>query len=314
MNIDAIKSSSSGRWLGIFQSLGIEVPMPPGQHGPCPIERSGTDRFRLDRDSAISGTWFCGQCSPHAGDGISLVQRALGLSFVETLERISEVVGMVSATYPDNKPKKDPKIALTELWKNSKKLVQGDPVTKYLQSRSIVMVPNDVRFCPSCYNSDTKTKMPAMISLVRNSEGKGVSIHRTYLDGDKKADVASPKKMMPATEPLVGSAIRLFPVGDDGKLGIAEGIETAISAYQLSDIPTWSVISTSLMESFVPPPEAKIIVIFSDNDANFSGQKAAYRLANKLYSSPHNRIVDVQIPDLEDWNDMLTHQARMVQK
>ena len=306
VDVDLIKKESHGKWKSILANLGIEYGS--ARHGPCPV-CGGNDRYRFD-DKDGRGTWICNQHG--SGDGFSLVQQVLGISFLEACQRVGDVLSISNTEQQDDKPKTDPKIALTELWRNSKKLVQGDPVTKYLQSRSIVMVPNDVRFCPSCYNSDTKTKMPAMISLVRSSEGKGVSIHRTYLDGDKKADVASPKKMMPATEPLAGSAIRLFPVGDDGKLGIAEGIETAISAYQLSDIPTWSVISTSLMESFVPPPEAKIIVIFSDNDANFAGQKAAYRLANKLYSSPHNRIMDVQIPDLEDWNDVLKHQTRKV--
>lgn len=308
VDVDLVKKESHGKWKNILANLGIEYGT--AKHGPCPV-CGGTDRYRFD-DKEGRGTWICNQHG--SGDGFSLVQQVLGISFLESCQRVGDVLSISNTEQQDDKPKTDPKIALTELWRDSKKLVQGDPVTRYLRSRSIVMVPDDVRFCPACYNSDTRTKMPAMISLVRNGAGRGVSIHRTYLDGDKKADVASPKKMMPATEPLAGSAIRLFPVGSGGKLGVAEGIETAISAYQLSDIPTWSVISTSLMESFVPPPEVKIIVIFSDNDANFSGQKAAYRLANKLYSSPHNRIVDVQIPDLEDWNDMLTHQARMLQK
>ena len=84
MEIQAVKAAASGRWLGIFETIGIEYPSPPGEHGPCPICKTGEDRFRLDKDT-IDGGWFCNQCTPKAGDGVALVQRVLGLTFRETL-------------------------------------------------------------------------------------------------------------------------------------------------------------------------------------------------------------------------------------
>jgi len=112
---------------------------------------------------------------------------------------------------------------------------------------------------------------------------------------------------MTATEPLVGSAIRLFQPGgqfEDGVLGVAEGIETACSATQLNGIATWAVISTSIMAGFEPPKGIHRIVIFGDNDANYAGQKAAYTLANKLFVA--GLLVEVEIPPEigADWNDV----------
>jgi putative DNA primase/helicase len=70
--------------------------------------------------------------------------------------------------------------------------------------------------------------------------------------------------------PLAGAAIRLTPVSRT--LGIAEGIETALAASELFEVPVWSCISTTGIESFEPPEGAEHIVIFADNDENFAGQ------------------------------------------
>ena len=118
--------------------------------------------------------------------------------------------------------------------------------------------------------------------------------------------MVSPKKLTPTVKPLSGGAIRLFPLKYNGftgdTVGIAEGIETAIAATQLSEIPTWAAIGTSLLESFQPPEGVKRVVIFGDNDTNFAGQKAAYILANKLVLKDY--VVDVEIPaKVGDFND-----------
>ena len=76
-NIDQFKNQTRGKWLSIFDSLGIEIPE-NGQHGPCPIENAGKDRFRCDNKDG-SGSFFCNNCG--SGDGMSLVRQVLELSF-----------------------------------------------------------------------------------------------------------------------------------------------------------------------------------------------------------------------------------------
>jgi putative DNA primase/helicase len=99
-----------------------------------------------------------------------------------------------------------------------------------------------------------------------------------------------------------GAAIRLAPAGD--ALGIAEGIETALSASALFGVPCWAAGNAGLLAAWQPPPEAKRIIIFGDNDPDYGGHAAAYALAKRLRSD--ERVVEVQIPAEvgADWNDV----------
>ena len=307
MDVQKIKQEAQGKWLGVFQQLGIEVPLPPGKHGPCPIEKAGTDRFRLNKnmDDLV---WFCNQCTPQAGDGVALVQKVLGISFPEALKKVAGLIGHVEVDQNTPKPNGDPRKMLNKIWKESVPLTGSCIVSKYLHARKIMLQPADVRFCPKCYESSTMKERPAMVALIRNSEGKPVCLHRTYLDGDKKADIEKPKKMMPPVETLTGSAIRLFMPGElmfkPDVLGVAEGLESAMSAAQLFGIAVWSCMSTSILEKFEPPKEYKKIVIMSDSDSNYAGQKSAYTLANKLYNK--DLLVYVKLPSkVGDFNDIL---------
>ena len=299
ISVDQVKSQANGRWMSIFSQLGIEVPE-NGSHGRCPIENDGIDRFRCDNKDG-DGTFFCNVCG--AGDGISLVRQCLELSFPDTLTKIAEVIGMTIEDTKQPKQEYDAKASLNRLWKASTKLTGSDPVSKYLHSRKIVLQPECVRYCPECWCSETKTKVPAMIAMFVGVDGKAISQHRTYLDGEKKADLKSPRKIMKGITQLAGGAIRLAKP-KNGTLGIAEGIETAMSAMQISGIPCWSVVSTSLMKAFQPPEGIRRVIIFSDSDANFAGQQAAYTLANRLYSK--DLLVEVEIsPSGTDFNDVL---------
>lgn len=59
----------------------------------------------------------------------------------------------------------------------------------------------------------------------------------------------------------------------------------------------------------MPPQEVRRVVIFSDSDASFAGQVAAYALAKRLAGGEFAIEVEVRIPPVigQDWNDV--HQA-----
>ena len=301
IDVQSVKSAAQNRWLSIYQELGIEVPE-NGVHGPCPIERNGVDRFRCDNKNGDGG-WICTNCG--AGDGISLVRQSLELSFPDTIAEISKLIGIGQAKPDETRTKQDydPKKSLNNLWLSSKPLEGGDPVSKYLHARGLMLTPDNVRYCSECWCSETKAKRPAMVAMFHNPKGKAVSIHRTYLDGDKKADIKSPRKLMKGTEHLSGGGIRLFKP-QNNTLGIAEGIETAIAARQITQIPTWAAVSATLLKSFTPPDDIKRLVIFADADAKYVGQQAAYTLANRLIQT--DRIIEVELPEMgKDFNDCL---------
>jgi len=107
---------------------------------------------------------------------------------------------------------------------------------------------------------------------------------------------------LPANNSLRGGAIELYPAGEI--LGVAEGIETAIAAHMLSGLPVWSVVNTALMGQFKPPQGVKHVYIFADNDKNFAGQAAAYKLAHSLSGKVGVEVMMPQIPGT-DYNDLL---------
>ena len=79
---------------------------------------------------------------------------------------------------------------------------------------------------------------------------------------------------------VADGAVRLFPIGADGHLGIAEGIETALSAQAIFGVPTWAALSADGMARWQWPAEVRRVTIFAD--AGDAGRRAAARLADRL--------------------------------
>lgn len=281
----------NGRWYEILVALGVPEESLDGKHHPCPV-CGGTDRFRFD-DQDGQGTWFCGQHMPkQAGYGLQLVQELFGCSVPEAFNKINSIIGTIAkAGSRQVQPKHDPKIQLNRLWAKSVLLTGSDPISRYLHSRGLVLNPENVRYCETCFESDSKTYKKAMVALIQGKDGKPVSLHRTYAGKDKNGKRV--KKIMTGTGPLNGAAIQLARV-DGIKLGVAEGIETAMAAQHLFNVSCWSVINSVLMGSFVPPARVRHIVIYGDNDYNYTGQQAAYTLAKRLHNE--GLIVEVKIP------------------
>ena len=123
-----------------------------------------------------------------------------------------------------------------------------------------------------------------------------VAVHRTYLtDHGTKADVPNPKQVSGILPP--GSAVQLYTPSE--KLGIAEGIETAISAARRFDVPIWAALSANGLACWIPPSEVKEVIIFGDNDE--AGLNAAQKLSDRLDGTVK---VQVMIPEAyKDWND-----------
>ena len=150
----------------------------------------------------------------------------------------------------------------SDLWNEAHPIESGDPVHKYLTGRGIVLDtwPGDLRSHPALDywepGEDGKPvllgKWPAMLAVVRSPQGRPVGLHRTYITSDgHKAPVPAPKKIMKVHD-LSGSAVRLF-TPRDGALAVTEGVEDALSAWILWQIPAWATIGTSGLKGFAPP-------------------------------------------------------------
>lgn len=290
--------AARGKWRGILLQLGIEERFLRDKHGPCPM-CGGVDRYRWDNKGG-SGSYICGQCG--AGNGFDLAMNVLGSSFVEIAKQVDDLVGNVKAD-AIRKPLDEAKRVelLNNLWGQSKLLVRGDLVCRYLAARGIVLAERieALRFHPRC-RAPNGSEHPAMLAMVSNPDGTPVTLHRTFLGDGCKADMDEPRALMPGPVPD-GAAIQLSAPFEI--MGIAEGIETALAASKKFGIPVWAAINSTMLKKWEPPAIAKEIVVFGDNDPKFGGAAAAYTLAHRL--AVKGKAVTVEIPQTRghDWAD-----------
>ena len=295
---------ATGRWGYILPALGMPEEFLKDKHGACPM-CGGKDRFRYDNKQG-RGTWICNQCG--AGDGYSLLERYHGWTFRHTADEVRRVVGESPAPEQikagDDEARKV--AAIRRVWSETEAIEKGDPVWKYLNRRlGLDVVPASLRYHPALsyrHDDGDVSHHPAMVAAVTYPDGKGATLHRTYLTGDgRKADVPAAKKLMPG-KALQTACIKLGGYTD--AIGIAEGIETSLAASMRFGVPVWSCVSSSLMESWAPPEGIKRVIVFGDNDVKFGGQAAAYRIAHKLACA--GLSVEVRIPEQvgKDWADV----------
>lgn len=296
-----------GRWRYLLPATGVPERILDGKHQACPM-CGGKDRFRWD-DKEGKGTYFCSGCG--SGTGVDLVMQVNKVDFKGAVAMIREHLG--DAPFEVKRPRRGAdrhsSLALIDrVWKRSQPLTGFCAASKYLRSRGLTMTewPRMVRFHPALpyYVKDQQpTKHPAMVALVVAPDRESVTLHYTYLTEDgEKADLDPPRKLAPATFPR-GGAVRLAASMET--MGIAEGIETALAAQLLHDIPVWAACTAGALAKWEPPENVKAVLIFGDNDPSYAGQAAAYALAYRL--SRKGLHVETRFPDTtgDDWNDVL---------
>jgi putative DNA primase/helicase len=282
-----------GNWKGLLPALGVDSKFLQNKHGPCPI-CGGADRFRWD-DKNSGGGFICNQCG--AGDGFDLASRVTGKSFREIADQIATILGQ-SNDY--KAPVRDPqeernRLLMLRLWNESEPILDGhNCVQRYLMNRCNTL----------WYSSFVRVhrERRLMVAKIVSHGDKAVNLHVTSLTDDgRKADVTPAKRVMAGKLPD-GCAIRLSPAAP--VMGVAEGIETAISSSLMFDMPVWACVNGTLLSKWIPPEVAEQITVFGDNDANYTGHAKAYHLANRL-EVQFKRSVNVMIaPEVgTDWND-----------
>lgn len=300
---------AKGKWRGILQTLGVDPKLLTGKHAPCPFCPS-KDNFRFD-NKAGSGSWIC-TCG--AGHGMEFALRFTGRDFRDLAREIDQIVGNVRVEpAPHDVDQAEIQRLLRETYGQTVPVKKGDLVDLYLSGRGIdeVVYPRALRFGESLRDGEGGIR-PCMVALVGlPGAAKFSTMHRTFLrfDGRAKADdmPGGARKLMKGTLPD-GACVELGDYVAGGPLGIAEGIETALSASALYELPVWSALTANNLTKWTPPAGCSEVAVFGDNDASFTGQAAAYGLSRRLKAK--GLQVTVHIPDQvgRDWNDV--HMAR----
>lgn len=301
------KIRAVGKWTAILRSLGLEQRFLTGKHSACPICDDGRDRYRFD-DKDGNGTWICNKCG--AGDGIGFVMRWKRLQFGDACRLIDEVLPSAVVDVRGarkNWSPQDMEQRGLSVWNEARRLDGFDAPSKYLKRRGIeqpfpAMLRAHARMTYR-HEDKTRTHHPAMIARFVSPDASVSTFHVTYLTGDgHKASVPTARKMLPGKVPD-GGAVRLGASAET--MGIAEGIETAMSAMQVFEVPVWAALSANGLMKWQPPSNVRHVLIFGDADEGFDGQTKAYALAHRLKLAGLN--VEVRIPDFigTDWNDYL---------
>lgn len=321
-------------------------------HGPCPVHGGANgDAFRLFPQGARNGGadetggGYCNTCRAFQ-DGFKLLMESNGWSFQETLLEVARASGFRPGARPEDlrTPPIQAKDASAQIEEDRRKHwslrkihqgsvpvhAQGNAtaalVRKYLQSRGITQIPitGDLRAHPGLFYRPKDQEpahlagaYPAMVAVVRDPSGKAVSLHRTWLTADgRKAPLAQPRREVsrPSYFSTHGAAIRLG--APNGVLGVAEGIETALSAQQATGLAVWSTLNATLMEQLEVPDTVGMVVIFADKDratvnGKHAGQSAAAKLAERLIVQGRDVVICVPPEAIAegdkgvDWNDIL---------
>lgn len=193
------------------------------------------------------------------------------------------------------------------LWRDAA-ILADSPAAQYLAGRAITTSSPDLRFLrrTPLGPKGAVRFLPAMVAAVRNDVGV-LALHRTFLDpaGQGLARFDQPKRALGS---LGSGAVRLaFPRG--GRLGLAEGIETALSAMQLFGIPCWATLGNERFGLVTIPESVRELHLFVDNDA---GGLLADERAREAYACEGRRIA-TRRPERsdDDWNDVAMRRVRV---
>lgn len=299
--------AAKGHWAEILEHFGLP-PITGKNHykGECPV-CGARGKFRIDDHGGV-GTWIC-VCG--SGDGMKLVTLTQGKPFNEVCGEIDRLIGndYQRVKIPVNSSAAKLRQCAISKFATLQPL-RGTNGEGYLRQRGINKLPSEaIRFCEKQRHAGRIYH--ALYALATDDKGELCYLHQTLLDGAKKADIgASAKRLKSLQEDNYldhtrSVAIRMFPV--TSTLGIAEGIETALSAYQIYNVNTWATMTANFMKKFRVPAGVTHLIIFADRDENSAtGLAAATECAHaNLLAKNDLEKISIYYPDNGDFNDML---------
>lgn len=264
--------------------------------GPCPVPGHGKGRGDLNWSLSIS-----------AGTKQSLVAHCFaGCNPVDVLAALRDTPAQSAAIVSYDAKRFNGHVASARihaiaLWEKAMPII-GTLGETYLASRRIAISSRALRFLADAWHAPTARRSPAMLASLADAQGNIVAVQRTFLTTrGRKADV-EPVRMMLGS--LTAGAVQLTQAGET--LGLAEGVESALAASQIHNIPCWAACGARL-HRIALPDIVRHVVLYADNDP--PGLETAYRAMRRFRAE--GREVDLRAPEEvgSDWNDILLTRA-----
>ncbi len=190
------------------------------------------------------------------------------------------------------------------LWESTLEL--SGVAVAYLEHRRCIAPPayGDLRWHPALKHPGgyVGSALVGLITDIHTNEA--LSLHRTWITATGKADIEKPRLLL-GGHSIENGIIRLWPDEEVGHtLGIAEGIETALSMAWCVQ-PVWAAIDAGHLKSF--PVLAGITQLYIAQDADPAGINAATTCAMRWADS--DRLVTVTQQTQNDLNDEVSYVA-----
>jgi putative DNA primase/helicase len=237
----------------------------------------------------------------HCFAGCSATEILQALQSRQLLEARGGIANDAAPVEPDGR---DLAKSAMRIW-SSARIIAETPAERYLRQRAILVASGELRFHPRTPLGPRPFTQfrPALIAAVRDETGL-VGIHRTFLDHrtGRLATLPNPKLGLGR---FGSGAVRLAPAA--ARLGLAEGLETALSAMMLFGMPCWATLGTQRFGLVTLPAGVRELVLFLDHD---KGGRRAETLAREAFG---DRIaIEARYPRRSglDWNDVLVRSRR----
>jgi hypothetical protein len=299
--------------------------------GLCPFHDEKTPSFTV---YPKKGFFICYGCQA-AGDTIAFVMRRQGLDFKAAIELLESENGLRHLQHAAPVPAA-PKVAQVtdrqkleqaqRIWRQSLALERDGAVDRYLRGRCLVPPaeygigdaavnagwPEDLRFDPRCWHYVERLALPAMVAAIRGSDGELLTVHRTYLA--QRPDGTWGKAAVEKAKLVVGTFgpgfIRLGPDAD--KMVGGEGIESSLSAMQLSRRSGICFVNSGRMKSVEPPFACSDFIYAADKGGKGKWGEVFAREGAKRFGVGRKAVVRIpnMAVDKADFNDFLQAKAR----
>ena len=284
-----------------------------------PTQRAGNE-WRWNRKGSLSvsvrgakrGSFYSHEHG-QGGDALELVKHALGGSTTDAMRWAADRLGGKASTYAPQRPAKSSPRDVDDLAEQQRKIdgaltiwnetteIRGTVADAYLRSRGIELPDyiTDLKFHPACPGAGLR--IPAMVALFRDAgTNEPCGIHRTFLSDDGSGKHELGKRMMGRAKDAV------IKLTDDAEvttgLGLAEGIENALTLAAYGWWPIWAAGSAGSIRNFPVLDGIEALTIFADVDDGGVGLTAARECAARW--SGAGKLVEIQKPPAgTDWND-----------